>query len=305
MEGLMKAIITGFLDQEGQLTLAQSMQKAIKHNMDTLALRSYSGHPLLECTDGELKKIILDTKGERIKLSLIDANITPYDPYDDRKHANALDEFKYILKVADRLKVNHVCLKLPIINNVIEEFDTIEKRLGDYIDQAMRMSKKVVIMPEKGYKSNVYAYIFKKFKSKHMSFAFDPVMVMLNNESSTTAYRTLRSYISVVFAHDANHQGVPELLGFGKSDILKILKKLQRDRFDGYIMIDHHFSSSVFKEDVEKKGFFKRMFSNDKKQKEKRLLELSRRIFPDEETKNVTEDDILENQIKLVQAVFK
>ncbi len=301
----MKATLTGYFDLEGKLNLTESMQKAIKHGLDTIALRTYSGQPLLECSDGELKKIILDTKGERIKLSIIDSNITPYDPYDDRKHNNALDEFKYILKVADRLKVNHVLLRLPIIHNILEEFDSIEKRLGDYIDQAMRSGKKVVILPVMGYKANTYAYIFKKMKTKHMSIAFDPVMLMMSNESPTTAYRLLRSNISVFFAHDANHKGEPELLGFGKSDVLKVMKKLVRDRFDGYIMVDHQFSTSMFHDEVAKKGFFKKIFSNDKKQKEKRLRELSRRIFPDEETKNVTEDDILENQIKLVKAVFK
>jgi len=301
----MKAVITGFFDQNGKSSLEDSMQKAVKHGIDTLALRRFSGQPLLECTDGELKKIIMDTKGTRIKLSLIDTEIIPYDPYDDRKHANALDEFKYLLKVSDKLKVNHVLLRLPIINNVIEEFDTIEKRLGDYVDQAMRSSKKIVLMPVSGYKANTYAYILKKMKSKHLSVAFDPVLMMMNNESATTSYRLLRNYISVVFVHDANHQGNPELLGFGKSDVLKVLKKLQRDRFDGFMMVDHHFGSTVFQDIQVKQGFFKKLFSNDKKKKETQLRELSRRIFPDEETKNVTEDDIYDNQIKLIQSVFK
>lgn len=301
----MKPIITGYLDHDGTMGFEYSIQKALKNGIDALALRAYDGKPLIELSEGELKKILLDAKGDHIKFSMMDANIKPYDPYDEKKHANAVDEFKYMLKVAERLKINHLFLKLPTINNIIEEYETIEKRLGDYVEAAARAGKKIVLLPEKGYKANTYVYILKKMKSKHVGIAYDPVIVMHNNESATTTYRLLRSYIMVMFAHDETSQGEPELMGFGKSDVLKVLKKLERDHFSGFIMVDHHFNPAMFKDEPVKKGFFKQLFSNDKKKKSKRLSELSRRIFPDEETKNVTEDDILENQIKLIQTIFK
>lgn len=301
----MKPIITGYLDHDGTMGFEYSVQKALKSGIDSLALRAYDGKPLIELSDGELKKILLDAKGDHIKFSIMDSNIKPYDPYDDKKHANAVDEYKYMLKVAERLKINHLFLKLPIINNIIEEYETIEKRLGDYVEASARAGKKIVLLPEKGYKANTYVYILKKMKSKHVGIAYDPVIVMQNNESATTTYRLLRSYIMVMFAHDETLQGEPELMGFGKSDVLKVLKKLERDHFSGFIMVDHHFNPAMFKDEPVKKGFFKQLFSNDKKKKSKRLSELSRRIFPDEETKNVTEDDILENQIKLIQTIFK
>lgn len=301
----MKAILTAYLDQHGQSSFAEQLEKVIKFELDHLCLRIWNGQPLIELSDGELKKILLDTKGSRIKIAMIDSGIQPYDPYDDRKHAKALDEYKYMLKLADRIKATYVLMRLPIINNVIEEYDTLEKRMGDFVDAAMRAGQKMVIMPEKGIKSNTYAYLFKKMKSKHMAIAFDPVLVMMNNESTTTAYRLLRNYMTIFFAHDANHQGQPELMGYGKSDTLKILKKLDRDRFDGFIVMDQHFHQTVFKQEEEKKGFFKKLFSNDKKKKDDELRLLSRRIFPDEETKNVTEDDILRHQIQLVKTIFK
>lgn len=300
----MKPMITGFFNQDGKTSLNESIKKAQKHEIEYLALRSFDGVPLIELSEGELKKILLDSKSERIKFSILDSNITPYNLYDEHKHHEALDEFKYMLKVAERLKINHIFLKLPIINHIIEEFETIEKRLGDFIDAASRASKKIVLQIDKGYKVNTYVYIFNKMKSKYLTIAFDPVTIMANGESLTTTYRLLKSYISVLFAHDANHQGEPELMGYGKTDILKILKKLERDRFNGFIVVDHQFSSEIFNIDSKKKGFFNRLFSQDKK-KEKRKNELSRRIFPDEETKNVTEDDILDNQIKLLKTIFK
>lgn len=301
----MKPIITGFFDEDGKAHLSSCIEKAIKFGIDHVALRTNNGQPLIELSDGELKKMLLDLKGERMKISVIDSNILPYDMYDDHKHADVLDEFKYMLKVADRLKVNHLFLRLPIINDVIEEFDTIEKRLGGFVDAAQRAGKKIVILPTQGYKTNTYVYIFKKMKSKYLSIAYDPVTIMLSNESATTTYRLLKSYISVFFAHDANQLNEPKLMGFGKTDVLKIMKKLVRDRFSGFMMVDHQFNPMMFKNEESKKGFFQKLFSNDKKKKEKKINELSKIIFPDEETKNVTEDDIYENQIKLIQTLFK
>lgn len=301
----MKPVLTAYMDQLGKAQLTEQIEQAIRMELDHLCLRAWNGQPLIELSDGELKKIVMDTKASRMKIALIDANISPYDPYDDRKHAKALDEYKYMLKVADRLKAQYVLTRLPIIHNVIEEFDSLEKRIGDYVDAAMRAGQKFVIMPELGVKSNTYAYLFKKMKSKHMAIAFDPVMVMMSNESTTTAYRLLRNQIAVFYAHDANHQGQPELIGYGKSDTLRLLKKLDRDRFDGFIVMDQSFHKTVFKRDEVKKGFFKRIFSHDQKKKDNELRILSRRIFPDEETKNVTEDDILKHQIHLVKTLFK
>lgn len=300
----MKCIITGFFDEHLAQNLETRMQLMVKHGIDHLAIRQHDHRPMIELSDGEIKKLLLDTKSMRIKFSLLDAGILPYDPYNARKHQDAIDTFKYMLKVAERLKINHILLNLPDINDIIQEFSTYEKIIGDYVDQAMRQGKKIVINPQKGYKSNTYVYILKKIKSKYLTIAFDPVLIMQNNESTTTAYRILKPYISVVFAHDANQKMEPELIGCGKADTAKILKRLERDRFDGFVVVDHHFHKNLFNENTVKLGFFKKLFSNEKKVKEKRLSELSKRIFPDEETKNVTEDDILENQIKVIQKIM-
>ncbi len=300
----MKVILTGFFDYTSLKTFEERQKKALEFGMDAIAIKDYQNQPLIELSDGEIKKLITEIKLMKMRISLIDTGSSSYDLYDERKHANHLDEFRYMIKLADRLKVTMLTLRLPEFNDVMEEFEEIKKRIEPYVDAAMRSSKKIVLMMDH-YKANTYAYILKKLKSKVLSIAFDPVAIMKNNESTTTAYRVLRSHISVFFAHDANHQGEPELIGYGKTDILKIMKKLLRDRYDGLIITDHHYHSSLFTGDVEKKGFFKKIFSSEKKKKDTQLSLLSRRIFPDEETKNVTEDDILRNQIKLIQFIFK
>lgn len=301
----MKPILCGFLDQEEHASFQEVIDRALRLGIDHIGLRSYGGKPLIELSDAEIKNLQNDLKTAKLKVSVIDPKIASYDVYDEGKHKEALDQFKYMLKFADRFKASHLFLRIPKFNDVIEEFDAIEKRMTDYIDQAMRAGKKIILLPVNQYKANVFAFIFKKMKSNQVSYAYNPVAIMEHGEPATTAYRLLKDKIGLIQAIDATHDGEPMLLGYGKTDVLNIFKKLLRDRYDGLIMVDNYFYTDVFMEKTEKKGFFKKIFSNDKKKKASQKSDLSRKIFPNEETKNVTYDDILENQIKVLKIIFK
>jgi len=301
----MKPIITGFLDFDGTSSFEAKIECATKHQLSYICLKKYNQSPLIELSEKEIKDLQSSLRDAKLKIAIIDTNIESYDINDDRKHSVALDEFKYMVKFADRLKVQHLYYQLPKFNDVIEEYDNIQKRLEPFVDYAMRNSKKIIILPSNNYKANVYAYIFKKMKSNVLSIAFDPVAIMMNNESTTTAYRLLKNKIGSFSTCDADLQNIPKLIGYGKTDIVALFKKLIRDRYDGYLLIDNKFHDQVFKEEPAKKGLLAKLFKSKNKKKESLLYELSSKIFPNEETKNVTIDDILDNQIKVLKIIFK
>ena len=301
----MKPTITGFFDQNGKLTFDEQIALAMKHKIETICLRAYNKRPIIELSDGDLKQIISTTKDAKIKIGMIDTNIMSYDLYDEKKYKDALDEFKYMIKVADKLKATHLTFRLPIFNEVIKEYDALEKRLDPFIDAAMRNSKKIILLPVQEYKASVYAFIMKKLKSNVVSVAFDPVHILMNNESTTTAYRLLKKKIGLFMAIDADLGRKPKLIGYGKTDVHELLKKLFRDKFDGFISVDNQFSETIFDDEPKKTGFLKSIFSNEQKKKNDTLTDLSKKIFPNEETKNVTYDDILTNQLKVLHLLFK
>ena len=68
-------------------------------------------------------------------------------------------------------------------------------------------------------------------------------------------------------ARDADHHGLPKLMGYGKTDITEIMKKLFRDNYAGFISVDNQFSETVFDDEPKKVGFFKSIFSGEKKKK--------------------------------------
>jgi sugar phosphate isomerase/epimerase len=305
MEETMKPILTGFFDNHQHINFEHMIDFTNQYGLDQLCIRSYNHKPLIEVTDSDIKLMVSALKAAKHKIAIMDSMIKPFDIHSEQKFQNALDEFKYILKIAEKLKVSHVMMELPIFSEVIQEFELINNRLEPFVDAAMKSNRKIIIKPSQGYKANVYQFIIKKMKTNQLGILYDPVYFMLNNESSVTSYRILKDKIYAFAFHDAYQQGQEALVGYGKADVVSICKKLIRDKYDGFILMDNSFTPGAFDLTETKKGFFSKLFSNEKKKKEKYVTDLSRKIFPNEETKNVTYDDILENQIKLVKTIFK
>jgi len=300
----MKAKITGFLDHDKHLTVEQQIQMAKRHQLDTVCLRFNQHDDIFEINDKQVKEMVDLYKNEKLKVSIIDPEIKPYRMDSKTKHEEAIDQFKYALKIASKFKANYIYLRLFKFNSIIDEFPNVEKRLNDYIDLANKMNKKIILVPTNDHKMNVYAYIFKKYKTNVMGVLFDPVHIMNQKQSATTTYRLLKKHIFAFACHDANRDEVPKLLGYGKADVIALFKKLMRDNYKGFLLIDNQFYKEIFEEEPKRKGLFKRFNKKDKR-KLSTQSEISKIIFPNEETKNATYDDILDNQIKLLKMLFK
>jgi hypothetical protein len=301
----MKPIITGFLDFNQTSSFENQIELANKHQLNYICLRTYNNKPMIEIAEKDIKEMLTQLKIGKLKIAAIDSGIKPYDIHHQQKHDKALDEFTFLIKVADKLKVNYLFYELPVFTDVLEEYQLIESRLLPFIDIALKYGKKIILMPSNNYKANTYTYLLKKLKTNVLSVAFNPVFIMLNNEATTTSYRLLKGNIGAFIANDADHQNHPKLLGYGKTEVIVLFKKLIRDGYGGFIMIDNSFHEALFQEPVKKQGFFSKIFANEDKKRNKEMDVLSKKIFPNEETKNVTYDDILENQIKVLNIIFK
>lgn len=301
----MKAIITGFLDSNKDLSFDEQLDLAIKNQMSSICLRMYKKRPLIELKDSELKEIVEILKNKKMKIAFIDTNIKSYDINNDSRHKEALNDFKVTVLIAKKLKVQHLIYKLPIFTDVMKEYKNIELRLTPFVEFAMKHNKKIIICPNNSYKANVYAYIMKKMKSNVLSVLFDPVEIMNNDESTTTTYRILKRKIGAFRATDANSKNIPKLMGYGDTNVITILKKLVRDKYSGFLLVDNKFQEEIKELETKDKGLMKKLFNRKKKKKKTLIEEVSKVVFPNEEIKNATWDDILANQIKMLKTLFK
>lgn len=300
----MKAKITGFLDHDKHLTFEKQVELAEKHQLDTICLRFTKHKDIFEVDEKEIKSMIDYLKDHKMKVSIIDPEIEPYRMENQNKHDEAVDMFKYAIKLATKFKATHIYLRLFKFNNIIDEYPNVAKRLDDFVELANKANKKIIFVPTVDHKMNTYTYIFKKYKNSLLSVLYDPVFIMNTNQSPVTSYRLLKKNIAAFACHDANRQDVPKLLGYGKAEVVSLFKRLMRDNYKGFLLIDNRFYKEIFAEDEKPKGLFG-FLSKNNKQKETTRSEVSKIIFPNEETKHATYDDILENQIKLLNMLFK
>ena len=140
----MKQTLTGpFLDHgEGKLSFEEQLSLAKKHEINEICLRYYNRKPLLEASDKDIKSMLQLMKENKIKGAILDTLIKSYDITSDAKFSEAFDQFKFMVKLSDKFKINHLFLTLPKINDVIKEYDLIHKRLSPFIDYAYKNGKK-------------------------------------------------------------------------------------------------------------------------------------------------------------------
>ncbi len=301
----MKATITGFFDHDTNLTLEERIQIAERHHLDYLCLRFNETKDIFDITEKDAR-IMFDTlKSHKIKVGIIDPMIKPYRMESNNQHSEALEQFEHAIKIANKLKATHIYLRLFKFNNIIDEYPNVIKRLEDYVNLANKFNKKIIIIPTGDHPLNEYTYLFKKYKTNILKVLFDPVYIINLAQSTTTNYRLLKKHIAAFSCHDANRQGTPKLLGYGKADVINLFKKLMRDNYKGFLLVDNEFYKEIFEEEEQVKGIKRFFKSKNTKQKENMNTEISKIIFPNEETKNATYDDILDNQIKVLEMLFK
>ena len=207
------------------------------------------------------------------------------------------------LNVASKLKVSNLYFRLPIIKDILEEFDTVKSQLDLFIERARRFKITLLIKQEEE-KTNVLVYILKKYRPRDLQLIFNPATTMTNEESPIVAYRLLKDYFNFFVSADIDKKNNPELLGYGRVKIIDIFKRMNRDQYKGFFILDDRFGNFVSGNEEKKVPWFKKLFKN-KTNIDNYLRGYSLRIFPNQEVQDVTVFDIYDNQINVLKIAFR
>lgn len=295
--------ITSFFDFKGR-ELNTQIGIAKELELDTILLRYVGNKEIIELTKDEIIKVNGTLRKEKIDIAAIDPLINSYDLYDLEGYKNNLEQYEKAIVQAKALKVNNVYLRLPIINDIINEFETVEKQLTPIINIAIKNNINLLI--EQGStKTNILIYIIKYYKGKNLTLIFNPKELMVNKESITASYRLLKQYMTFFVANDIDKKNNPVLLGYGRLKILDLFKKLKRDKYKKYIILDDSFKDFFIEKPVEKISLFRKIFSKKHKETNIYLQQYANKIFPKENDRKVELKDIFINQIEVLNIIFK
>lgn len=290
--------IVGFCDFTSKDFLEQ-LNTANDLKINNLFLRYFNEKLVYELEDKDIKDVNSLLKSNKKDIAIIDPLIESYDLYDVDAYEKTIEQYKQTFLVLNKLKVNKVFLRLPKVNDILAEFETVESQLTPLLDLAKKQKISLVIYPQDE-KTNALVYILKKYRKKDLTILFDPVKIVKNGESPIVAYRLLKEYFNFLVAGDLDKKNNPELLGYGRVKIIDLFKRLNRDDYQGDIVLDENFGKFVTVDSTKKAPWFKRLFTKDKNINNY-LVGYGRRIFPDQENPEVTIYDIYENQIGVLK----
>lgn len=294
--------VIGFCDYEStelkdQIDVAKSLE------IDQLLIRKINNLKVYEFDDALIKETNQILKSEKISIVALDPLIKNYDLYDIEKFDEVLNMYEDALNVASKLKVSNLYFRLPIIKDILEEFDTVKSQLDLFIEMARRFKITLLIKQEEE-KTNVLVYILKKYRPRDLQLIFNPATTMTNEESPIVAYRLLKDYFNFFVSADIDKKNNPELLGYGRVKIIDIFKRMNRDQYKGFFILDDRFGNFVSGNEEKKVPWFKKLFKN-KTNIDNYLRGYSLRIFPNQEVQDVTAFDIYENQINVLKIAFR
>lgn len=294
--------VIGFCDYEST-ELKEQIDVAKSLEIDQLLIRKINNLKVYEFDDALIKETNQILKTEKISIVALDPLIKNYDLYDIDKFDEVLNMYENAINVAVKLRVSNLYFRLPIIKDILEEFETVKSQLDRFVELA-RKAKLTLLINQEEEKTNVLVYILKKYRLRDLQLVFNPATTVTNDESPIVAYRLLKDYFSFFVSADIDKKNNPELLGYGRVKIIDIFKRMNRDQYKGYFILDDRFGNFVSGNEEKKVSWFKKIFKS-KPNIDNYLRGYSLRIFPNQEVQDVTVFDIYENQINVLKIAFR
>lgn len=243
-------------DVDKQLEIAKAL------DIKFISLRYFGQKTLKDLDFSEIKTIQAMLKKYKMELNMVDANYTyQLDNPDFEDLANIFDK-------AHQLQTTVLILKLPNSTQLEENYPAFLEHVNQLFEMTKKKSFNLVFSVNETYKVGVIAYLINQLKS--CNFIFDAGSIKKMNASVTTSYRIMKKTVVGVMIADQDKHFEPELLGYGHTGITDIMKKLNRDKYKGALIIDLDLKDYILHrhEAYQKKRFFG-LFSKTKQQEKK------------------------------------
>lgn len=294
--------IIGYCDFNGK-QLNNQIETANILKINELILRYVDDLNIIDLDDNLIKTINKSLKDSKKTIYALDPQISNYDLYDIDTYEEVLSMYEEIFVIANKVKVNNVIFRLPIIKDILDEFKSVQKQIDRLIETAKKY-RVTLLIKQSEEKTNTLVYILKKYKRRDLSLIFDPSQTLINGESPIVAYRLLKEFFDIMIASDIDKKNNPELLGYGRVKVIDLFKRMTRDIYKGQFIIDNRFASFIEVKEEKKVPWYKKPFVKSNNI-DSYLRGYSFRIFPKEEQRDVSIFDIYENQMNVLKVTFK
>ncbi|MGL5279484.1 MAG: sugar phosphate isomerase/epimerase family protein [Cetobacterium sp.] len=238
--------VTGFIDEIDQ-TFIEELEVAKSLSMNYIELRSINGKNISEIPLNEITNIKneLDKKG--LKVSSIGSPIGKIRIEDD--FISHLKKYDHILKICEILDVKYIRIfSFFMLKDEKEYYENeVYSRLNIFLEKIK--DKNIILLHEN--EKDIYGddiesclKLVKNINNPQFKLIFDMANFVQVGENALKAYETLKEYIEYFHLKDAkmlSNENV--LVGTGDGDIEKILLKLHKKNYNGFLSLEPHLTN--------------------------------------------------------------
>lgn len=274
-------------------TLDKQIKLFKDNELDYFILRKVNG---LGFTNYLNKLNEVEFKLKKIKVGFFDPLLAPID-FDYETNINNL---KLAVKFAKRVKTKNIVILIKPFNN-----KTTTKEIKAYLKDILKITKRLNVFIKLDNQNDMFIFhkIANEIKLRIIKLIFNPATIYLKNNSPISSYSLINRKMGLFEVADVSEDGEDILVGHGVIDIKQLFKYLYLSRYKGLVTLNSNLET-VFKNfgvnplDVKKK---------EKRENLTKYLETIQKmgyVLYDKENE-VSFEDIISHQIKLLKIVFK
>lgn len=274
-------------------TLDKQIKLFKDNELDYFILRKVNG---LGFTNYLNKLNEVEFKLKKIKVGFFDPLLAPID-FDYETNINNL---KLAVKFAKRVKTKNIVILIKPFNN-----KTTTKELKAYLKDILKITKRLNVFIKLDNQNDMFIFhkIANEIKLRIIKLIFNPATIYLKNNSPISSYSLINRKMGLFEVADVSEDGEDILVGHGVIDTKQLFKNLYLSKYKGLVTLNSNLET-VFKNfgvnplDVKKK---------EKRENLTKYLETIQKmgyVLYDKENE-VSFEDIISHQIKLLKIVFK
>lgn len=274
-------------------TLDKQIKLFKDNELDYFILRKVNG---LGFTNYLNKLNEVEFKLKKIKVGFFDPLLAPID-FDYETNINNL---KLAVKFAKRVKTKNIVILIKPFNN-----KTTTKELKAYLKDILKITKRLNVFIKLDNQNDMFIFhkIANEIKLRKIKLIFNPATIHLKNNSPISSYSLINRKMGLFEVADVSEDGEDILVGHGVIDTKQLFKNLYLSKYKGLVTLNSNLET-VFKNfgvnplDVKKK---------EKRENLNKYLETIQKmgyVLYDKENE-VSFEDIISHQIKLLKIVFK
>lgn len=209
------------------------------------------------------------------------------------------NEVLLIRDILEDEEANIAKVKLFKGDLVIIELTKLNQNDKDLLHKVLKKLyrlKKVFVLKMNQINNATLIELKETFKLK-FKIVFDPANLLKQQHSPLAFYRMFKDHIHILVAHDMKTSHRPQLIGYGDTEIINIIKRMKRDHFKGEIWLDPDFNRVIQTPKISLvEKLLPVLFKEKAHLKEKLSMDIK---------KDITSRDVYDNQIQVLNVIFK